>query len=343
MKRSGQQRMCGISGAAAGRGEAPIPAEGREAAGTGFRIRPFCPGHRRSLDFCLRMGHCAPAVAAALADDGDPIRDNAVLLASAMAGGIGNSGRECGALTSAVMYLGRHCGPGTAPDAGVPAVVLSRLMADRFGRVHGGLTCDNIRRGSTNPLPCMRAMVSAPEIAADVIRERGAADLPEPAARLLSAFGERPFHCAHGVLLGLSDILSTDDRLTDMTYPFVGGVALSGTTCSAAAAGVMAVGRATGRIEKSRLRVFMMMTKMAFGGDMMADDVNNFNPAINRGGLLMAWFAETFGGVTCRELTGIDIDDGKSVERYLSSGGIGRCESIVESVAAKAREIIEKA
>ncbi len=346
MRSSGEkQRMCGIGGAAEGRGEGPARAEGR-AEGTGFRIRPLCPDHRRSLDLCLRMGHCAPAVMAALIADDDPGRDGAVLAASAMAGGIGNCGRECGALTSSILYLGDRYGIGPGPDGVPTSIALSRQFVERFGRVHGGTTCNDIRRGGKNPLPCMRAMVSAPEIAADIIREAGSPateeSLSRPAARLLSSFGERGFHCAHAVLAGLSDTTPEFDRLWDMTYPFVGGIALSGTTCSAAAAGVMAIGLATGKIEDSKGRVFAMMARMISGGDMMDDTINNFNPAINRGQGFMEWFVGSYGTASCRELTDIDVADGTSVERYLSSGGIDRCIGIAGAVATKVREIIEK-
>jgi C_GCAxxG_C_C family probable redox protein len=127
-----------------------------------------------SLDAALKMGHCAPAVMAALIADGDPGRESAVMLASAMAGGIGNSGRECGALTSSILYLGDRYGQGAGPG-GVPlSISLSRRLIDRFGEVHGGIHCDEIRKGGKNPLPCMRAMVSAPELVREVIMGRNA-------------------------------------------------------------------------------------------------------------------------------------------------------------------------
>src|SRR5512137_232782 len=128
-----KNRMCGIGnaaerrdGAACGCGVSPAPSGHTKAAGTGFTIRPTRPGHRRSLDIALRMGHCAPAVMAALTGDDDPGRDNAVRLASAMAGGIGNSGRECGALTSSILHLGERYGRSAGPDGAALSITLSR-------------------------------------------------------------------------------------------------------------------------------------------------------------------------------------------------------------------------
>jgi C_GCAxxG_C_C family probable redox protein len=346
-------RICGMGGApkpegAAGgcgvRDGAAVPSAGSARRGTGFRIRPMRAGHRRSLDCALKMGHCAPAVMAALVGDDDPGRDSAVLLASAMAGGIGNTGCECGALTSSILHLGERYGREAGPD-GVPlSIALARRVIGRFGQVHGGLRCDEIRRGGTNPLPCMRAMVSAPEIMEEVIADSVAggrdAVIEEGAGLLLSAFGARQFHCVHTVFSGLDGIVPECDRLKDMTYPFVGGLALSGGTCSAAAAGVLAIGLATGRIENSYGRVMAMMMRMFYGGDMMRDDVNHFNAAINRGQVLMEWFADAYGASACAGLTGIAIGRPETVERYVSGGGVGRCEAIAAAVAGKTREII---
>ncbi len=348
-----KNRMCGVgnvamkSTATAGAcGIAPVASGRAKTAGTGFAIRPMRPGHRRSLDAALKMGHCAPAVMAALIDDNDPGWEGAVLLSSAMAGGIGNSGRECGALTSAVLYLGQRYG--SAPTvAGIPlSITLAGRLIERFGHIHGGIHCDDIRKGGKNPLPCMKAMVSAPQLVEEVISEGvPRADGADPGCHttgLFSACEARRFHCAHGVFAGLSGIVPPCERLLDMTYPLVGGIALSGGTCSAAAAGVLAIGLATGKIEKSYVRVMAMMARMFIGGDalMMPDHVNNFNPAINRGQLLMEWFAEIYGSVRCRDLTGIDIRESETTGRYFVGGGIDRCKEIAGAVACKVREIV---
>ena len=333
-------RMCGVPGSTAISGDTAVPGEG-------FAIRPMRAGHRRSLLCALRMGHCAPAVMAALIGDADPGRESAVLLASAMAGGIGNTGRECGALTSSILFLGDRYGYEAGPDGAALSIALSRRLIDRFRAVHGGTRCDEIRRGGTNPLPCMRAMVSAPDIVSEVVNgiatpaDNGRADCRT--SGMPGALEERRFHCVGRVFAALGDIVPDCGRLTGMTYPFMGGFALSGGTCSAAAAGVMAIGLATGKIENSYRRVFLIMTRMASGGDMMADSVNNFNPAINRGQILMEWFEGAYGTASCAGLTGVDLGNPEAAGRYFAGGGTDRCEAIAAAVAAKAREIIEGA
>ncbi len=120
-----------------------------------------------------------------------------------------------------------------------------------------------------------------------------------------------------------------------MTYPFVGGFALSGGTCAAASAGVLAIGLATGSIEKSYARVMAMMARMFVGGDamMMADHVNNFNPAINRGEALMEWFERAYGTASLRRADGAGYPSWRNGgalpcgrrRRAMRGGRRGRC------------------
>jgi hypothetical protein len=185
-------------------------------------------------------------------------------------------------------------------------------------------------------------MVSAPVIVEEVITRaaRPGGD-GGCAARLLFAFEARSFHCVHSVFSGLDGIVPECPRMHNMTYPLACGIAFSGGTCAAAAAGVLAIGLATGTIEDSYLRVISMMIRMLTGGDMMADHVNNFNPAINRGQQLMEWFENEQRSLDCADLTGIDIGDPGSITRYLSGDGITRCEAIAEAVAVKVRAITQ--
>jgi hypothetical protein len=190
----------------------------------------------------------------------------------------------------------------------------------------------------------MRAMVSAPDILREVIG-RGVPGGEEEgrschASGLLAACRTRPFHCVHTVFSKLSGVVPECDRLHDMTYPFVGGFAFSGGTCTAAAAGVLAIGLATGKIENSYLRVMAMMAKMLSGGDMMDEGINNFNAAINRGQALMEWFEQTYGTTSCAGLTGINIQASESAGNYFSNGGIKRCDAMAGAVASKTRGII---
>jgi hypothetical protein len=61
------------------------------------------------LDNLLRMGHCAPAVMQTMLDINHSQQENLVKLMAAMPGGIGNTGFECGGITSPLVILGlRH-------------------------------------------------------------------------------------------------------------------------------------------------------------------------------------------------------------------------------------------
>ena len=285
------------------------------------------PGHRRSLDAALKMGHCAPAVMAALLADDDPGRESAVLLASAMAGGIGNSGRECGALTSSILYLGDRYGDGEgAGPGGVPlSISLSRRLIDRFGEVHGGIRCDEIRKGGKNPLPCMRAMVSAPELVREVIgadvtpagdacpdcRTSGLpADCRGPAVplrppRLFGAFRYRPrMRAAHGHDLPVRRRVRALGR--DVLGRRRGGAGdwpCDGPGREQLRPGLRDDGEDVNGRRHDGATTLIISTRPSTGAQ-----------------VLMDWFAETYGSARCADLTGIDIRESEAAGRYFSGG-----------------------
>ncbi len=113
-----------------------------------------------------------------------------------------------------------------------------------------------------------------------------------------------------------------------------------GWTCSAFAAGVMALGLAGGEIENNPLRVLRMLTIYAAGGDWADDGLNNFNRSMNRGTRLSEWFVNEFGRTQCRALTGCDFSSGSGVSRYVDSGCAGKCSAIAGMVAEKVREML---
>jgi hypothetical protein len=104
-------------------------------------------------------------------------------------------------------------------------------------------------------------------------------------------------------------------------------------TCSALAAGVMALGLMLGQIENSHLRVLRMVGLMALRGNAFADDVNAFNKAMNLGNRLSQWFTAEFGSNQCRPITQCDFSKTEGVQRYLEDGGTARCSAIAERVA----------
>jgi hypothetical protein len=139
----------------------------------------------------------------------------------------------------------------------------------------------------------------------------------------------------------MREMIPVDRELLDGTSGFVGGTLFSGMTCSAFAAGVMAVGLRVGEIENSTLRVVRMIAIMLIGGNAFADDINKFSRVMNRGKKMSQWFTREFGSTQCRAVTQCDFSCVAGVGKYIESGGVARCRVIAERVAEKARSIIE--
>jgi hypothetical protein len=65
---------------------------------------------RRGLANILRMGHCAPAVMQTILEDSSTEKDWLVRFSAGMPGGIGNTGFECGGVTSPLALSGIRYG-----------------------------------------------------------------------------------------------------------------------------------------------------------------------------------------------------------------------------------------
>jgi C_GCAxxG_C_C family probable redox protein len=292
----------------------------------------------------LRMGHCAPSVAqTGLTLAGQPRGDWLVRLAAGLPGGIGNTGGECGAVTAAILLLGlRHTGE---VERGLPLVIEEgHAYCRRFAACNGSVLCSAILGRRRVPLPCIRAVRSAPELLADVAGAK--AELPvaerEAYARLWAHLDARGLHCAHAVLRRLGDVFAVTPELLAAASGFVGGTVMQGLTCSALAAGVMAIGLAAGEIESRRARVLRMLLVMAVGGDALDDRLNRFNRSVKRGRALVRWFAREFASARCRDVTGCTFASTADVERYVRDGQAARCEEIARRVADEARAILER-
>ena len=131
-------------------------------------------------------------------------------------------------------------------------------------------------------------------------------------------------------------------ELRDATTAFMGGTLFTGMTCSALTAGVMALGLALAQIENSRLRVLRMLSTMAVGGNASADELNAFNPVMNLGHKLAAWFQGEFGSTQCRELTGCDFATADDVQDYLATDSTAGCARIARGVAARVADLIDR-
>jgi hypothetical protein len=141
------------------------------------------------------------------------------------------------------------------------------------------------------------------------------------------------FHCSHQVLQRLSPVIPVSRELLDATSGYMGGTMFAGMTCSAYAAGVMALGLRMCEFEDSFPRVLRMIVLMKTGGDAFADPINKFNKVMNLGNRLGQWFIEEFGSTQCQALTGCDFSSRESVRRYIETEGLERCRKIADKVA----------
>src|SRR4030067_3601154 len=66
--------------------------------------------YRYALANLIKMGHCAPTVMKTILDISSTEKEWLVRLSAGMPGGIGNTGFECGGITSPLVLLGTHFG-----------------------------------------------------------------------------------------------------------------------------------------------------------------------------------------------------------------------------------------
>jgi hypothetical protein len=111
-------------------------------------------------------------------------------------------------------------------------------------------------------------------------------------------------------------------------------------TCSAFAAGVMAVGLQIGEIENSPTRVIRMLYRMTFGGNAFDERINKFNRPMNIGYRMSKWFTQEFGSTQCRAITGCDFSTQAGVGKYIEGNCVIRCREIAARVAEKVQETI---
>ncbi len=260
----------------------------------------------------VTMGHCAPTfMSSVLRACGRRKADWLVRLASAMPGGIGNTGGECGGVTSPLVLLGLLHGLRGA-KGGLPLVFdRSYNHIEAFRKHRCTLLCRDIRGTPNRILPCIRTVVHTGAICADTLCGESRTTIPAETrtayGRLYTAFDRGGFHCARTVLRRLDGHIPAEPRLLDAASAFLGGTAFSGMTCSALTAGAMALGLSIGEIETSPWRVLRMVFLILTGGAAFDERVNKFNRAMNRGGELAAWFATQFGSTQCRAITGADF------------------------------------
>jgi hypothetical protein len=263
-----------------------------------------------------------------------------------MPGGIGNTGHECGAVTSPLVMLGIRDGLREVDD-GLPVIFdKGHALCGTFLACHGTLRCKEIRRKDHFPRHCIGPVLRAPELYVDALGGDHRAAIPPVTragyARLYSHMVENDFHCAQSVLTDLGYTPAEDRALFDGTSAFMGGTVFMGRTCSAFTAGVMALGLAAGEIEDSRLRVIRLLATMTVGGDAFDDRLNRFNPSMNRGYRLSKWFAGEFGSTQCRAITGCDFADPAGVSDFIEGDRLARCRAIGCRVAEQVRTMLSE-
>jgi protein-S-isoprenylcysteine O-methyltransferase Ste14 len=294
----------------------------------------------------LGMGHCAPTIMSSILQVSGRKADWLVRLVSALPGGIGNTGGECGGITSPLMLLGLLHGLGSAQD-GLPIVFdRSHDHIERFRLRRGTVLCREIRGTPQQVVPCIRAIGCSGALCSGTLCGKSQNFIPgqarEAYGRLYAAFDGCGFHCAQTVLRHLDGRMALKPVL-DAASAFLGGTSFAGMTCSALTAGAMALGLRSGEIERSPWRVLWMVFLILTGGPAFHDRVNRFNRAMNRGGELAAWFTAQFGSTQCREITKANFASRADVEAYIQGNGIARCQRIAENVAEHVRLMLEEA
>lgn len=299
---------------------------------------------RRGFSNLLKMGHCAPAVMQTILDLGNTKKEWLVRITAGLPGGIGNTGFECGGITSPLIQLGLEHGL-SAKNDGLPMVIYAgHDYVQRFRECNNSLLCKEILGDRRVPLPCIKVVRHAPEF----YRQTGckndiraiSGEAKEAFSLLYSHMCANCFHCSHTVLKHLGETIPVTQELLDGTSGFIGGTVFKGLTCSAFTAGLMAIGLKLGELENSYLRVIRMLATMIVGGNALADHMNKTNRLMNIGNRMSKWFTKEFGSTLCHEITQCDFSSLGNVHLYIEKGSLNTCKIIAEKVAKQAERII---
>jgi C_GCAxxG_C_C family probable redox protein len=133
------------------------------------------------------MGHCAPAVMRTIGEVCAPGKDWLVRFSAGMPGGIGNTGHECGTVTSPLVLLGLRYGLRDVDD-GLPVVFdRSHALSRQFLDSHKTLQCKEIRGKDRFPRHCISPVVHAPELFEAVTAHDGGDAIPRGPGKLTAA------------------------------------------------------------------------------------------------------------------------------------------------------------
>ncbi len=292
----------------------------------------------------IHMGHCAPTVMQTILDITSNKKEWLVQLSAGMPGGIGNTGHECGGVTSSLVQLGLRFGLRNT-TGGLPEIFdRGHTLCQNFITCHHTIDCKLIRGNDHFPRHCIPPVLRSPGLFMQAKDGYHGEPIPtgarESYARLYAHLQEKNFHCAQAVFRQLGYSSDEDKELFDAASAFIGGTLFMGRTCSAFTAGVMAIGLRIGEIEDSSLRVIRLLAIMTTDGNAFDDKLNKFNHSMNLGYKLSRWFAKEFGSTQCGEITKCDFSNSQGVDNFVDTGGITHCQEIAKKVAEKVQQVL---
>ena len=306
-----------------------------------------CPNwdyRRQSFGNLLRMGHCAPTAMQTILDISSADKEWLVKLSAGMPGGIGNTGFECGAVTSPLTLLGLRDGLREV-DQGLPVIFdKGHALCQNFLASYKTFQCREIRGKDRFPYHCIGPVTHSPELFMAALESNHQGTIPAAGrasySRLYSHMVENDFHCAQAVLTQLGYSSSEDQELFDAASAYMGGTLFMGRTCSAFTAGVMAIGLKAGEIENSVPRVIRLLAIMTAGGNAFDERINKFNRSMNNGYRMSKWFVKEYGSTQCQAITQCDFSDTAGVSNYIEGELITKCRTMAVKVAEKVQTIL---
>jgi hypothetical protein len=309
-----------------------------------FDLSPNWAYRGQAFATILRMGHCAPAVMQTILDVSSTEKEWLVRLSAGMPGGIGNTGFECGAVTSPLALLGIRYGLRQI-DRGLPVIFdKGHALCHNFLTCHKTLQCREIRGKDRFPRHCIPPVTRSPELFLTALDGDHQEAIPEVSragyCKLYAHLVENDFHCAQAVLIHLGYTPTEHPELFDAVSAFMGGTLFMGKTCSAFAAGVMAIGLRAGEIENSYLRVIRLLAIMTAGGNAFDESLNKFNRSMNRGYRLSKWFVKAFGSTQCQAITQCDFSTSTGVSNYVEGNLITKCRTLAGKVVERVQRML---
>src|SRR5512143_3680357 len=134
---------------------------------------------KQSAANLLRMGHCATTVMQTILDISGVEKEWLVKLSAGMPGGIGNTGFECGAVTSPLVLLGSQFGLRQV-ERGLPVIFdRGHALCQNFLACHHTLKCREIRGKDRFPRHCIPPVLRSPELFMDAHYSNHRESIPE--------------------------------------------------------------------------------------------------------------------------------------------------------------------